>query len=112
MEAAAPPPADLDRAALDAEGLAVQQDVGRFAVGGLENAAECGSRDAQELGRLLLMKTFEIGQTDGFEFVQGHDDFVEPVAGDAGRLEKGGGGPAGDAAGAEGTGHGGYPDLL
>lgn len=105
MKAAAAPPADLDRAALDAEGLAVQQDVSRFTMGGFEDAAECGPRNAQELGCLLLVEAFEIGQTDGFELVQGHDDLVKPAAGDADRLEDRSGGPPGDPAGAKGAGH-------
>lgn len=101
VEAAASPSADFDLPALDPKGLAVKQGVGRFAVGGFKNPAEGRAGDGHPFGRLLLVETFEIGQTERLELVEAHDHFFELAERNAGRLEDRGRGAAGDAAAAK-----------
>jgi hypothetical protein len=105
MEAAASPLSDFDGSALDPKGLAVKQGVGRFAVGGFENPAEGRAGNRHPFGRVFLVKALEIGQAEGFELIQGHDDLFELAARHAGGLENRGRGAAGDAAAAKWPGH-------
>jgi hypothetical protein len=112
MKAAASPSADFDGPALDPEGLAVKQGVGRGAVGGVENPAEGRAGNRHPLGRLFLVKAFEIRQAESFELIQGHDDLFETMEGDAGRFENRGRGAAGDVAAAKRSGHGSFFSHL
>jgi hypothetical protein len=112
MKTAAATAADFDRPALNSEGFAVKKSIGGFPVGRVEDATEGRTRNGHPFGRLLLIQSFKISQSQGFELVQGHDDFFQIRERNSGRLKDRGGRPAGDATGTEGSGHGALSGLL
>lgn len=77
-----------DVAAFDAEGFSVDEGVGDFFMRGVDDAAEGLARDVHAVGGVLLVQAFVVGQTHGFEFVVGEDDFFERGQGDALRLKE------------------------
>ena len=78
----------FDIAAFDAEGFSVDEGVGDFFMRGVDDAAEGLARDVHAVGGVLLVQAFVVGQTHGFEFVVGEDDFFERGQGDALRLKE------------------------
>jgi hypothetical protein len=66
-----------DFTSFNLEGFAADQGIGHFPVGGFDDPAEGGPGDSHALGSLFLIQTLQVGQPDGFKFIDGHHDFVE-----------------------------------
>ena len=63
--------ADFNGASFDGKGLAMDQGIGHLPVRRLQDAAERLAGYVHLLRRLFLIEPFQVGQTDGLEFVNG-----------------------------------------
>ena len=67
----------------------MDEGVGDFFSGGGEDAREDGAGDAHLLGGIFLVEDVQVGEAQGFEFVEGQDDFLQVEARNAAGLEAG-----------------------
>jgi len=112
MKVAASPPVDLDGAAFDSKGFAVDQRLGRLSAGGFENPAERRAGNRHPFRPLFMVKALVIRQAESLELVEGHDDLFELGEMSPGRVEYPGRGAAGDVAAAKWPGHVRFLSLL
>jgi hypothetical protein len=74
-------------ATFETERLAVNEGVRHFPPGLLDNAREGRAGNLHLFCGLLLVQAVQIRESQGFEFVQREDDFLQHVDGNARRFE-------------------------
>jgi len=102
----------MDRAALDPERLAPDQGLGHLPACRLEDPSDRGPGDAHPLGGLLLVEPLEVGEAEGFEFVEGQHQLLEEPGVPSPGLEEGGGRGSIHAAAAGRAGHAGIMNIC
>jgi hypothetical protein len=89
----------------DPQNQPLDQRLGDFPSGRLNDPAKCLPRDAHPLGRLLLVEPLVVGQSQGLELIDLQYDFFEIPSRDTGWLEQGRAGRKSDSAATLWTGH-------